>query len=76
MEGAWLILHGTADGAVPVSQAQDLEAALRARGIKGETAQYFQGAGHNLLGEPAIHDDLVQQMTQFVCAQFVCSGSP
>ena len=69
-----LILHGTGDGAVPVSQAQALAAALRARGISVKE-QYYPGAGHNLLGEPAILDEVVQQMTTFVCAQFACPAT-
>jgi dipeptidyl aminopeptidase/acylaminoacyl peptidase len=69
-----LILHGTGDGAVPVSQAQALAAALSARGISVKE-QYYTGAGHNLLGEPAIRDDVVQQMTTFVCAHFACPAN-
>ena len=61
-----LILHGTADAAVPVVQAQHLEAALRAHGVD-VAAHYYEGAGHNLDGDPAVGTDLEDQITQFVC---------
>ena len=44
-----LMLHGTADAAIPVSQAHDFEAALLAAGASVE-AHYYEGAGHNLSG--------------------------
>ena len=69
-----LILHGIDDGAVPVSQAQALAAALSARGISVE-AHFYPAAGHNLLGEPEIRDDVVERMTIFVCAQFACPAA-
>ena len=47
------VLHGTADAAVRLSQAQHLEAALRSR--RDVEAHYYEGAGHNLAGEPAVH---------------------
>jgi dienelactone hydrolase len=75
--GSWvapaLVLHGTIDGAIPVTQAQDLEAALRAAGRDVE-ARYYDGAGHNLSGEPGVHDDLVARVGQFLCARLVCPG--
>jgi carboxymethylenebutenolidase len=69
-----LILHGMDDGAVPVSQAQDLEAALRARGVDVES-HYYDGAGHNLSGEAAVAD-LRQTITDFLCARFTCPTLP
>ena len=68
-----LILHGTADGAVPVVQAQHLEAALRAHGVD-VAAHYYEGAGHNLDGDPAVGTDLENQITQFVCARLACAA--
>ena len=68
-----LVLHGTADAAIPVAQAHDFEAALRAAGASVE-AHYYDGAGHNLAGEPAVHADLEDRITQFVCARFACAG--
>ena len=62
-----LILHGTDDGAVPVVQAEHLEAALQARGIQ-TTAHYYEGAGHNLAGDPAVVTDLDNRIAAFVCA--------
>jgi dienelactone hydrolase len=76
--GGWsaptLILHGTADGAIPVQQAYDLEAALRAAGVDVD-AHYYEGAGHNLAGTPEIHADLLDRITGFVCAHTACSGA-
>ncbi len=69
-----LILHGTGDGAVPVVQAYDLEAALRGIGADVE-AQYYEGAGHNLAGEPALAPDFRNRITQFLCARLTCSGA-
>ncbi len=68
-----LILHGTADGAIPVSQAHDLEAALISAGASVE-AHYYEGAGHNLSGEPEVHDDLVARIAQFLCARLGCAA--
>ena len=68
-----LLLHGTADAAVPVVQAQHLEAALRAHGID-VAAHYYEGAGHNLDGDPAVGTDLEDQITQFVCARIACAA--
>jgi dienelactone hydrolase len=68
-----LILHGTADAAIPVAQAHDLEAALLAAGAPVE-AHYYEGAGHNLSGEPAVHDNLVATITQFLCARLGCAA--
>ena len=66
-----LILHGTADRAVPVSQAQDLEAALRAHGVDVE-AHYYDGAGHNLSGDPAA-TDFEDRISQFLCSRMTCT---
>jgi len=69
-----LILHGTADAAVPVVQAYDLEAALRAIGVDVE-AHYYEGAGHNLAGEPGVEQDMLDRITNFLCARLACSGA-
>jgi dienelactone hydrolase len=66
-----LILHGTLDGAVPVSQAYALEAALRAVGAD-VVSHYYEGAGHNLSGEPAVGPDLEDRTVGFLCARLVC----
>jgi dienelactone hydrolase len=68
-----LMLHGTADAAIPVSQAHDFEAALLAAG-KSVEAHYYDGAGHNLSGEPAVHDDLVATVARFLCARLGCAA--
>jgi carboxymethylenebutenolidase len=47
LTAAVLLLHGTADATVPVQQARDCEAALRAE-AKTVEAQYFEGAPHVL----------------------------
>jgi dipeptidyl aminopeptidase/acylaminoacyl peptidase len=40
-----LLMHGTADGVIPVSQSREYESAARAQG-KPITVEYFDGAGH------------------------------
>jgi dienelactone hydrolase len=67
-----LILHGTIDAAVPVAQSSRLEAALRAAGVDVES-RYYEGAGHNLSGEPTVHDDLVNRVIGFLCAHYACA---
>jgi dipeptidyl aminopeptidase/acylaminoacyl peptidase len=68
-----LILHGTDDAAVPISQAQDLEAALRARDVDVQ-ARYYEGAGHNLSGDAAV-PDFEQTITDFLCGRFACPAA-
>lgn len=68
-----LILHGTADQAVPVSQAQHLEDALRERGVD-VAAHYYDGAGHNLSADPHV-GDLEQRIAEFLCAHIGCAPS-
>lgn len=68
-----LIVHGTIDAAVPVAQSEALEAALRRVGVDVES-RYYEGAGHNLAGEPAVHDDFVNRVVGFVCARLGCPG--
>jgi dienelactone hydrolase len=68
-----LVLHGTADGAIPVSQAYDFEAALRAAGASVD-AHYYEGSGHNLAGEPEVHADLEGRISTFLCAHMVCAA--
>jgi dienelactone hydrolase len=66
-----LILHGTSDAAVPFTQSQTLESALRRVGVDVES-HYYEGAGHNLAGEPEVHDDFVNRVGAFVCARLTC----
>jgi alpha-beta hydrolase superfamily lysophospholipase len=66
-----LILHGTNDAAVPVAQSEVLESALRGAGVDVQS-RYYEGAGHNLAGEPSAHDDLVDRVLGFVCAHLGC----
>jgi dienelactone hydrolase len=68
-----LILHGTNDGAVPVVQAYDLEAALRGAGVDVES-HYYEGSGHNLAGEPGAGADLQNRIAEFLCARLGCPG--
>jgi dienelactone hydrolase len=65
-----LILHGTDDAAVPVSQAQHLDEALRDRGVEVD-AHYFEGAGHNLTGDPNVAD-FNQKIVAFLCTHLGC----
>jgi hypothetical protein len=39
-------------------------------------AHYYEGAGHNLDGDPAVGTDFEEQIAQCVCARVLCSGSP
>jgi dienelactone hydrolase len=66
-----LILHGTADAAVPVSQAQHLEDALRGRGVDVE-AEYYMGAGHNLAGDPNA-PNVNERIAAFGCEHVRCA---
>jgi dienelactone hydrolase len=68
-----VMFHGIADGAVPVVQAEHLEAALRAAGVEVDAA-YYEGAGHNLLGIPDVHTDVLERFDAFLCARFTCAG--
>ena len=68
-----LVLHGTADSAIPVSQAHDFETALLAAGGSVE-AHYYDGSGHNLAVEPAIHDDLQGRIAMFLCDRLACAA--
>jgi dienelactone hydrolase len=68
-----LILHGTSDAAVPVAQSETLEAALRRVGVDVES-RYYEGAGHNLAGEPAVHEDFDNRVVGFACARLGCPG--
>jgi dienelactone hydrolase len=46
-----LLLHGESDGAVPVSQAKDMQAALERSGVSVE-AKYYPGQGHGSRAMP------------------------
>jgi len=67
-----LILHGERDWLVPVSQAHDMQAALRARGAD-VVAKYYPGADHGLAQIPAVRADLIEQITRFLCARYACA---
>jgi dienelactone hydrolase len=66
-----LLLHGTSDAAVPVQQAQQMEAALRAA-HRDVTAKYYPGQGHGLAVDPATRADLIAQITLFLCRHSMC----
>jgi dienelactone hydrolase len=66
-----LIAHGVEDLAVPVSQAEHFEAVLRGQGADVDAVYY--PTGHNLLGAPAVGDDLVDRIRTFLCARLTCS---
>lgn len=66
-----LLLHGVDDNAVPVSQSQDLEAALRARGVDVE-AHYYEGQGHGVAQVPWVRADILDRTAAFLCARFSC----
>jgi dienelactone hydrolase len=68
-----LVLHGVADGVIPVAEAQHLEAALRATGAD-VAARYYEGAGHNLDGEPVARDDMENLVVEFLCARLTCAA--
>jgi dienelactone hydrolase len=67
-----LILHGSDDAAVPASQAHDLEQALREQGVDVD-AHYYDGAGHNLAGDPGA-TDFDQRIVGFLCAHLGCAA--
>jgi len=76
IDGPVLLLHGEADDLVPVAQARDMEQALRAHGAD-VVAKYYPGADHGLAVIPAVRTDVVEQITEFLCARFDCpAGSP
>ena len=68
-----LVLHGTADGAIPVSQAHNFETALLAAGAAVES-HYYEGSGHNLAGDLAVHADLQGRITTFLCDRLACAA--
>jgi dienelactone hydrolase len=68
-----LILHGEADNVVPVTQARDMEQALRAHGAD-VVAKYYPGADHALALNADVRADMVEQITQFLCARATCPG--
>ena len=68
-----LVLHGTADGAIPVSQAHNFESALLAAGAAVE-AHYYEGSGHNLAGDLAVHADLQGRIATFLCDRLACAA--
>ena len=68
-----LVLHGVSDGVIPVAEARDLAAALRASGAD-VVAHFYEGAGHNLDGEPVAHDDMEDRIVRFLCGRLVCSS--
>jgi predicted esterase len=68
-----LLLHGEDDPLVPVNQARDMEVALRARG-SDVVAKYYPGADHGLAWIPKIRPDLIEQITEFLCARYQCAN--
>jgi dienelactone hydrolase len=69
-----LILHGEADPLVPVTQAHDMEQALREHGAD-VVAKYYPGAEHGLAQIPGVRGDLVDQIARFLCARYQCATS-
>ncbi len=69
-----LLLHGTADGMVPVEQARAMEEALRARGAD-VVSKYYDGFGHGLAQVGSVRSDLQAMITSFLCDRFGC-GPP
>jgi dienelactone hydrolase len=69
-----LLLHGDSDPAVPVEQAQHMEAALRAH-HDDVTAKYYPGEGHGLATDPPTRADLIAQITGFLCGHQLCPSS-
>lgn len=49
----FLLIHGTADPIVPVSQAERLAEALKQAGAKDVKVMIFEGAGHGVFGQHA-----------------------
>jgi dienelactone hydrolase len=66
-----LLLHGDNDGAVPVSQAHHMQAALQHNGVPVE-AKYYPGAGHGLAADPATRHDMILRIARFVCERLGC----
>ncbi len=67
-----LVLHGTADGIVPVAEAHRLLERLEAVGVPHESRLY-PGAGHGFLG--ASHRDSVARAEAFL-TRYVAAASP
>jgi dienelactone hydrolase len=67
-----LLLHGEDDTLVPVIQTRDMEQALHAHGAD-VTAKYYPGAGHGLAQTPGVRGDLIEQITEFLCARDACA---
>lgn len=53
-----LIIHGEADGLIPLEQATAMATALSSAG-KTVATKYYPGAGHGLLQDPAVRADAV-----------------
>lgn len=67
-----LVLHGELDGVIPVAEARNLEVALRRNGAD-VVAHYYEGAGHNLDGEPVARDDMELRIVEFLCGRLTCT---
>jgi dienelactone hydrolase len=66
-----LVLHATGDDVVPVGQARDFEAALRASGTSVE-ATYYDVTTHGIEHVPWVRDDIIERTAVFLCVQFHC----
>lgn len=60
IQGALLLLQGTADMVVPVAQARMMADAMRAHGRVAEVVE-FEGEGHGWVGQDAIYDSLTRK---------------
>jgi len=59
-----LVVHGTADGTVPVDQALRLEQAVRQSGRNDITFHYASGAGHWAFMLPEVHQVIQSYLTE------------
>ncbi len=69
-----LVLHGTADGAIPVSQAHDFETALLAAGAVGGERTTTRVPGTTSRASLAVHADLQGRITTFLCDRLACAA--
>ena len=41
--------------------------------MSATSARYYEGAGHNLLGHPAVKADIMVRLYDFLCRLFACA---
>jgi len=64
MLAGMLVVHGTADGTIPVDQALRLEQAVRQSGRSDITFHYATGAGHWAFMLPEVHQVVQSYLTE------------